>query len=364
MEAQFRERFISSDRATLAKEDYDRTMGNVKRYRAAVAAGHSVPAEKWGLLHRFDVATVDGQERLVVPVSVTADYDRLKVYAYTEEVFGIIRECHKSTGHGSSMDMHRLIKLRYQNITTNAVALYVGLCKVCKSRHRRRHVNRDHVPDVTTVMTKRGQVDVVDMRSRPDGPFRHYMVYRDQVTGYAYLQALTTDHVDDVTYTVFDLFATFGAPAVLQSENGRAFATRMVQRLRTIWSGLQLVHGDVPPHAAHGRRPNQIVEDMLAKWMSDNKTGNWCVGLKIVQNAYNNIVHPGMECSPYELMFGTVLRSGLIVPQLPANVISTLTSEEDVRTALGRRMCLTSHSSITTTRRCRLVAVTSHSLSV
>ncbi|XP_025421235.1 uncharacterized protein LOC112691288 [Sipha flava] len=162
------------------------------------------------------------------------------------------------------------------------------------------------------------------------------MVYRDQVTGYVYLQALTTDHVDDVTYTVFDLFATFGAPAVLQSENGRGFASRMVQRLRIIWPGLQLVHGEVPPHAAHGRNPNQVVKDMLFKWLSDNKTDNWCVGLKIVQTAYNNRMHPGMQSSPYELMFGTVLRFGLVLPQLPVEVTSAFASEEDVYVALLR----------------------------
>jgi hypothetical protein len=42
---------------------------------------------------------------------------------------------------------------------------------------------------------------------------------------------------------LFELMETFGAPAILQSDNGKEFRNSVVEALKLLWSGLKIIHG-------------------------------------------------------------------------------------------------------------------------
>ena len=57
---------------------------------------------------------------------------------------------------------------------------------------------------------------------------------------------------EEVAYQLMDIFCIFGAPFILQSDNGREFAKRNNNKLPDMWPGMKLVHGK-PRHSQSER---------------------------------------------------------------------------------------------------------------
>ena len=79
---------------------------------------------------------------------------------------------------------------------------------------------------------------------------------------------------EEMAYQLMDIFCVFGAPFILQSDNGREFVNKIIQNLADMWSGMKLVHGKPRYSQSQGSvgRSNQDVRDVLVAWMSNNNT--------------------------------------------------------------------------------------------
>lgn len=98
------------------------------------------------------------------------------------------------------------------------------------------------------------------------------------------LRPLKTKRATEVAYHLVQIFSLLGCPAVLQSDNGREFAARVIDELKGMWPGLNIVHGKPRNPRAQGsvERCNKDVKDMLTTWVHEN--GNkWSMGLNFVQ---------------------------------------------------------------------------------
>ena len=62
------------------------------------------------------------------------------------------------------------------------------------------------------------------------------------------MHPLKTKTAEEVSYVLLDIFTIFGAPSILQSDNGREFSNRVKEELCSMWSGLKIVHGK-PRHS-------------------------------------------------------------------------------------------------------------------
>ena len=112
---------------------------------------------------------------------------------------------------------------------------------------------------------------------------------------------------EEVAYQLMDIFCMFGAPFILQSDNGREFANKIIHNLADMCPGMKRVHGKQRHSQSQGsaERSNQDVGDMLIAWMSDNNTKTWSEGLRFIQSKKNRSLHLDIKTSPYEVMFGT-----------------------------------------------------------
>ena len=70
-----------------------------------------------------------------------------------------------------------------------------------------------------------------------------------------------------------------------------------------MWPGLSLVHGRARHRQSQGsvERANADIKKMIAKWMLENKSTKWTIGLKFVLLKKN---HKGIKCTPYMALFG------------------------------------------------------------
>ena len=158
------------------------------------------------------------------------------------------------------------------------------------------------------------------------------MNYQDHLTKFTILRTLKGKTAGELAYQLRDIFCMFSAPFILQSDNGRKFANKIIQNLADMWPGMKLVHGKPRHSQSQGsvERSNQDVRDMLVAWMSDNNTKTWSEGLRFIQSKKNRVLHSGIKTSPYEAMFGTAQRIGLADSPLTEDMYSSLETEEEL----------------------------------
>jgi len=176
------------------------------------------------------------------------------------------------------------------------------------------------------------QVDLIDMQFEPDGYYRCIMNYQAHLTKFTILRPLKSKPAEEVAYQLMDVFCMFGAPFILQSNNGRKFASKIIQNLTDMWPGMKLVHGKPIHSQSQGtdERSNQDVRDMLIAWMSDNNTQTWSEGLRFIQSKKSRARHSGMKTNPYGAMFGTALRIGLGDSPLTENMRCSAETEGEL----------------------------------
>lgn len=134
------------------------------------------------------------------------------------------------------------------------------------------------------------------MQSQVDGPYKWIMNYQDHCSKFVVLRPLHSKRAAEVAAALCDIFLTFGAPMILQSDNGREFVAEVVSELKLVWPELCIVHGRPRHPQSQGsiERSNQDVTPMIQCWCKDNETSRWSVGLKFVQFQKNNSHHRGI----------------------------------------------------------------------
>jgi len=90
----------------------------------------------------------------------------------------------------------------------------------------------------------------------------------------------------EVGTQLLSIFLTFGAPSILQSDNGREFVNCVLNELKQLRPECFIVNGRPKHPQTQGsiERANQDTEhNMLRMWMQDNVSQRWSIGLQIVQ---------------------------------------------------------------------------------
>ncbi|XP_026467840.1 KRAB-A domain-containing protein 2-like [Ctenocephalides felis] len=152
------------------------------------------------------------------------------------------------------------------------------------------------------------------------------------LTKFVVLRPLKSKTALEVANQLMDIFSLLGAPSILQCDNGREFANRIIEELAIMWDGMKIIHGKPRHSQSQGsvERANQDVQDMLTTWLITNQTTKWSEGLKYVQLMKNR----AYQKSPYEAMFGSKMKLGLKTSNLPKDSIQEVETEEELETLI------------------------------
>ena len=156
-------------------------------------------------------------------------------------------------------------------------------------------------PMIFSEMNSRAQVDLIDMQSQPDGDLKWILVYQDHLTKFVQLRPVTSKRAPEIAYQLLDIFSIFGAPSILQSDNGREFVNSVITELSAMWDGLKIVHGK-PRHSQ--------TQGSVERVNRDNEEG--------------------IKCSPYEAMFGQPIKVGSKTSNLLDDAIDDIFAEEEL----------------------------------
>jgi len=226
--------------------------------------------------------------------------------------------------------MEAELKKMYCNVTRQVIDLHLALCEQCQLKEKTEKWGLVVRSILSHYMNSRCQVDLIDMQSEPDGYCLFIMNYQEHLTEFTILRLLKSKTAEEVAYQLMDIFCIFGAPFILQRDNGHEFANKIIQNLADMWPGLKLVYGKPRYSQSQGsvERSNQYVRDRLVAWMSDDNTKTWSEGLRFIQNKKNQALPSGIKTSPYKAMFGTAQRIGLGDSPLTEDMYSSTETEE------------------------------------
>ncbi|XP_046749294.1 zinc finger protein 888-like [Diprion similis] len=164
---------------------------------------------------------------------------------------------------------------------------------VPNDRHENNHVSAERIDS-------RCQVDIIDMRNDQVLEYKFILVYEDQASKFVILRPLRSKDMKAVVTELFDILTIIGPPRVLQSGNGREFASEIVHELRSLWIDLLIVHGNVQMSTTSTKRD---FTKLLKTWLVQNPGKTWYDGLRFVQINENTTSHSESNKTPYELLF-------------------------------------------------------------
>jgi hypothetical protein len=101
-------------------------------------------------------------------------------------------------------------------------------CAKPANRKKLRKKGLVHKTILHSEMNSHCQVDFIDIQSQADHEFKFIMVYQDLLTKFVLLRALQSKRAEEAAYQLTDIFLTFGAPCILQSDNGREFVKSVI----------------------------------------------------------------------------------------------------------------------------------------
>lgn len=112
--------------------------------------------------------------------------------------------------------------------TKFACQLLIECCETCNRKKSTVQKGVVIKPIVTKGFNSRGQVDLVDFQSSPDGEYRWLMNYQDHATKFLHLRPLKSKRAINVAEELSKIFFTFGAPRIFQSDNGKEFVNDVI----------------------------------------------------------------------------------------------------------------------------------------
>ena len=90
--------------------------------------------------------------------------------------------------------------------------------------------------DERLLLDERGQVDLVDMQTFKDGNYRYMLHYIEYLLKFHVIRPLQRKTATEDANQLLLIFLDFGAPHILQSDNGREFTGQVIQEFSTLWS--------------------------------------------------------------------------------------------------------------------------------
>ena len=239
-----------------------------------------------------------------------------------EQLYETISKYHLANGHPGITKMLHYMKLKYSNITQDALTHYVSYCEEC-NRKKNRASSKSIVvkPIRSNKVHERMQADLTDMQDDPDGDYNWILNMQDHFSKFVHLRPIKAKTAVNVATGILDVFLTTNsAPRVLQCDNGREFDNKLLKQMEKQWPGLKLVHSRLRHPQSQGsvERTNAEVSKHLRAWRRDNGgSSNWAYGLKFVQFQINSTYHSRIEMTPCEAIYGETATVCLATTSLP-----------------------------------------------
>ncbi|KAL0861622.1 hypothetical protein ABMA27_009121 [Loxostege sticticalis] len=264
----------------------------------------TLPKTYWHL--RYDVVKIDDEEFLIMKKDKPGD-PTIRVVPY-EEYYDVLIKVHKDCEHGGCNKMYNLIKESHF-VARRAIEIFVSLCPVCISKSNIPRKGIGGCYSLSNFNKSRGQIDLIDMQSVPDGQFKWILNYQDLSTRFVHLRPLCSKEASEVGFELLKIFLEFGVPSALQSSHGIEFTAKVIEEIAQLWPECKIIDcvSHQPQIQDSGECSDQDIENMVWSWMRNNTSPEWVTGCFFVQFIKNTMFHKDLGRSPFQAVFRSEL---------------------------------------------------------
>nr|CAG8617601.1 2599_t:CDS:10 [Entrophospora candida] len=248
-----------------------------------------------------------------------------------EDLYKVFCEAHLENNHGGQSQTWKNIKKNWDGVKQDLIEQLVKKCTTCASRRNSVKPNLAAKPILASGFMSRLQVDLVDFSSQEDNGHKYVLHAKDHFTRFSWGYPMKTKSSKEVANHLFDLFMIFGAPTILQSDNGKEFKSKdIIIELKNIWPNMKIINGRPRHPQSQGSVEcgNQTLKYKLGAWMQDNNCSDWTFGLKFIIHSMNTSESGATKYTPYNMVFGTKHKENSII--LNTMFSKGITDEENI----------------------------------
>ncbi len=150
------------------------------------------------------------------------DAELVRRVSYLERVFSDLLVGH-GLDHSKGRTLYARVADNVSNIPREVCKHFTDTCPRCIERQKRTRPTAGLRPIVTSGFNTRGQVDLIDFQSMPDGDFRFLLNYIDHGIKFLFSIPITRKKGSCIAMALFHIFTIIGPPMILQSDNGSEF---------------------------------------------------------------------------------------------------------------------------------------------
>jgi transposase InsO family protein len=238
---------------------------------------HYIKEKKYRLI-------IDGDEEVLYREEKTkgGELKTLPV-AIKENFFDILYTIHSiQRGHCGVNKIEKQLKLRYHGIPRSIVSIFCATCSICNLKTVQ-HSQARLKPIRSDGFLNRLQIDLVDMRHNEvevDGVKYKWICHvEDHFSKFHVIWPQKDKSAKEVVAGLEErVFAYFGLPDILQSDNGLEFKNSLMVSLLTSWDGsCRFVHGRPRHPQSNGlvEQANGTMERMIASMCEQFQNKNW-----------------------------------------------------------------------------------------
>ena len=201
--------------------------------------------------------------------------------------------------------MRHEVAQHYFWIPSKIIGAFLNTCVPCQVRSPlKSHVIPTAI--VSVGFMTRLQIDLIDMRTRPDGEFKWILHCRKHFSKYSLIYTIPNKETQYIAEHLVQLFFQFGPCHILQSDNGKEFTAQVIKDLKIMRPGLVILNGRPRHPQSQGlvERGNSTLCDVLGKFMQDRDTNHWVSCLLPAVYSMNTSLAQGIKHTPFEVVFG------------------------------------------------------------
>ncbi|XP_071170909.1 SCAN domain-containing protein 3-like [Mytilus edulis] len=236
-----------------------------------------------------------------------------------DKIFEVLKSVHEGArAHTGYHKLYKDVEQTYYGIPRETCMEFIKGCVQCACKKPQRNV-APLTPITSKYFMHRGQLDLVDKRSDPDGQYCWIGHYIDHYTKFNFFWPQMNKSADEVAHNLpVHVFSVVGLPSILQHDNGREFCNAVIRETLKLWPG----DGDVKIITGRPRHPRQrgLVEQvhdslhkLLASKRADKPGTGWLEFLYEIQYSLNTQCHSSIKMTPFEAVFGQKANDGICV---------------------------------------------------
>lgn len=175
------------------------------------------------------------------------------------------------------------------------------------------------------------------MKNQRDGEFSYIFKYTNLSTHEIRLRPMKYGNAQEASNLLIDIYCEQGAPAVLQSLNGRQFVEEVVSAIYKNWPECKQLHGEFRTNSLASSTSASSTDSIdtnllehLHRIQKRYNTSSWAILLRHLQWDYNTRFIPELGRSPIVGSLGKVPYLGLPSVKLLEAIYDKARSEEQI----------------------------------